>query len=109
MEGEFELFGLKALARPLNLSDLDPDDEAVLKSGVFQILSERDRTGRAVICDFQMIIRRCYKKTINLVRDLLEGVVALLQPNTKKNSLSLRCSCSTAPSHFLLDVGGHGR
>jgi hypothetical protein len=68
MEGKLELFGLKALARPLYLSDLDPDDQAALRSGAFQILSERDRTGRAVICDFQMITRRCYKHPINLVR-----------------------------------------
>jgi hypothetical protein len=62
------LFGPATLARPVYLSDLDKDDLAVLKSGVYQLLPARDSTGRAIITDFHLIVKRCYKHPENLVR-----------------------------------------
>jgi hypothetical protein len=70
MEEKLKLFGSNALARPLYLSDLDKDTQETLKSGAFQWIDARDRTGRAIIAGFQKLIPgRCYKRTENMVRN----------------------------------------
>jgi hypothetical protein len=67
MEGKLELFGPKAIARPIYLSDFDDDDMDTLKSGYFQLLPVRDSTGRTVFVDMQRIGVPCYKRTENVV------------------------------------------
>jgi hypothetical protein len=70
MEEKLQLFGSNALARPLYLSDLDKDTQETLKSGVFQWIGARDRTGRSIIASFQKLVpARCYKRTENMVRN----------------------------------------
>jgi hypothetical protein len=55
LAGKVEFFGLDALARPIALDeDFDVDDIAWLKTGIIQILPSRDRSGRAVLADFNM-------------------------------------------------------
>ena len=52
LENKAKLFGIETLARPVYLSDLNEDDIAVLKSGILQLIPARDRTGRAILADF---------------------------------------------------------
>jgi hypothetical protein len=44
-----EMFGVQCLARPLVMDDLDKEDLACLKGGVFQFLPSRDVAGRIVL------------------------------------------------------------
>ena len=69
LEGKRQLFGANTLARSLRLTDMDQDDMATLKSGVFQAIPTRDRTGRPIIGGFEKLIpNRCYKRVENMVR-----------------------------------------
>lgn len=47
---KLELFGLECLARAITLEDLNKEDMVALEAGNTQILSEKDRGGRAVFC-----------------------------------------------------------
>ncbi len=49
MEKKMKFFGPATLVRPIQMSDLGDDDITTLKSGVFQILPSRDRSGRPII------------------------------------------------------------
>jgi hypothetical protein len=61
MEEKLRYLGKKALARPIYITtDLDRDAMTVLKSGCNQILPSRDRTGRATVGGFDLIISRPY-------------------------------------------------
>ena len=44
-----DMFGVRCLGRPLVLDDLDKEDIAAVKGGVFQFLPSRDVTGRIVM------------------------------------------------------------
>lgn len=66
-EAKLEMFGPDALARPLFLSDLNKHDLAYMRAGHFQLLSIRDRSGRAICCDFEDASQRNYKSFENLV------------------------------------------
>ena len=70
-QGKLDLFGIETLTRSIQLSDLNSDDLACLKSGAYQWLSTRDSAGRCVILDFHLIMPQCYKDPINLVRSLI--------------------------------------
>jgi hypothetical protein len=73
MEEKQSLFGQETLARPVCFSDLDEDDQATLKSGVFQILPSRDQAGRPIMGSFEKLIpQRCYKGAENMVCGLLD-------------------------------------
>jgi hypothetical protein len=72
MEEKLKYFGPRALARPVFLSDLDEDDKETVRSGLVQILPERDRSGRAVLCDAVTTFPRCYKDADNMVCTLIE-------------------------------------
>jgi hypothetical protein len=73
MEAKQSLFGRETLARPICFSDLDEDDQATLKSGVFQILPSRDQAGRPIMVNFETLIpQRCYKRVENMVCRLLD-------------------------------------
>jgi hypothetical protein len=52
LEQKVKFFGEDALARPVYLSDLNKDDIAVLKSGILQLIPERDQSGRVILSDF---------------------------------------------------------
>ncbi|CAJ1960684.1 unnamed protein product [Cylindrotheca closterium] len=56
MERKLEYFGPESLARAICSSDLDSDDLNNLKTGVLQVLPEKDRSGRAVIGMFLKLI-----------------------------------------------------
>jgi hypothetical protein len=49
-EAKLELFGLEKLTKCITQRDLDQDDLACLESGISQLLSVRDTTGRAILC-----------------------------------------------------------
>lgn len=42
------LFGPEALQRPIYMSDLDKEEQEILKAGNFQLLDSRDRAGRRI-------------------------------------------------------------
>lgn len=67
MEEKLKYFGPESLGRPIHLSDLDRDDLAVLKSGSNQVLAARDRSGRAVFFDPNLIVNFPYKNVLNVV------------------------------------------
>ena len=70
MEGKLEYFGPDSLARPIELTDLDADDMAFIKSGVMQFLPGRDVAGRAILCDSISMHPRSYKTPRNMVRTI---------------------------------------
>jgi len=45
-----ENFGPHALTRPMHISDLTRDEKSFLRSGYYQILPYRDRSGRRILC-----------------------------------------------------------
>ena len=49
-ENKLELFGSEMLTRDIKMSDLSESEVRSLETGYIQILSERDRAGRAIIC-----------------------------------------------------------
>jgi hypothetical protein len=67
MEKKLQFFGPNSLGRPLMLKDLDEDDRQALEAGHLQLLANRDRAGRVVLCDLQNLFPRCYKYGINQV------------------------------------------
>ena len=71
LEEKLHYFGPEVLPRPIYLTDLDKNDKEVLKSGRMQLLPHRDRNGRAIFGDFNMINSRCYKRPENVVRTTL--------------------------------------
>jgi hypothetical protein len=68
MEGKLKLFGQDALTRNLYLSDLGEDGKTCLKTGVMQMLPQRDTSGRAVMFDMHAILPNCGKTHVDLVR-----------------------------------------
>ena len=69
MERKLEYFGPRSLARAICSSDLDSDDLNNLKTGVLQVLPEKDRSGRAVIGMFLKLISSLpYKHPASMVR-----------------------------------------
>jgi hypothetical protein len=65
-EEKLVLFGPDKLTRNIVLHDMNADDRKSLESGFFQILPNRDRAGRAIICGSPML--RNTKNDDNLVR-----------------------------------------
>lgn len=65
-EAKLDLFGPHKLAKEITCDDLDEDDLKCLESGYAQVLSGRDRAGRAILCLMPMI--REYKTLQNRVR-----------------------------------------
>jgi hypothetical protein len=64
-EHKLLLFGSDKLGRDITIDDLSEDDMACLESGYAQMLSGRDRAGRAIFCLMPMI--RKYKTVHNRV------------------------------------------
>jgi hypothetical protein len=65
-EEKLSLFGPDKLTMNIVLRDMNADDTKSLESGFFQILPNRDRAGRAIICGSPML--RNTKNDDNLVR-----------------------------------------
>lgn len=55
-----QFFGRQTLRRPLCLSDLSVDEQRTLKGGAFQVLSQRDRSGRLVVIDTSLCGPKLY-------------------------------------------------
>jgi hypothetical protein len=75
-ETKSDLFGRDKLGRDILISDLTADDVACLESGYAQILSGRDRAGRAILCIMPMI--RNYKiieNKVSVIRDCCDTLV----------------------------------
>lgn len=66
-QGKLELFGPALVGREIKYTDLSDDDIVCLQSGYAQILNERDRSGRAILCLLPMI--RKHKTIDNRVRE----------------------------------------
>jgi hypothetical protein len=64
---KLELFGLDKLVKDITLDDLDEDDMSSLLDGSMQILPEKDRSGRSVICMLQKY--QTYKHHDNQVKE----------------------------------------
>jgi hypothetical protein len=58
MDLNLEYFGPETLSRPLYLSDLDEETLKFLKPGPFQVLPERDRSGRAIFMDLHHLLSK---------------------------------------------------
>jgi hypothetical protein len=61
-----QLFGLEKLVKPIIQADLDEDDLISLKTGGFQLLAKKDRSGRSII--FMSPVYTGYKTVENHVR-----------------------------------------
>jgi hypothetical protein len=109
-QGKLDLFGMETLTRSVQLSDLNSDDLACLKSGAYQWLSTRDASGRCVMLDFHLIMPQCYKEPINLVRSSIRGDVCSL---LRKKFLTLFMTVirwhTTASSSRIPKLGGSRR
>jgi hypothetical protein len=68
LEGKLHFFGPSLLTKPIKFSDLDKDDQACLKYGQMQVLPSRDRSGRSIFCDMNMIKDRCFKRPANRLK-----------------------------------------
>lgn len=71
LEAKVEFFGASSIARPITIAqDFDADDLKWLESGIQQILPARDRSGRAIMADFNMVSMQDMqpKKIESLVR-----------------------------------------
>jgi hypothetical protein len=60
------LFGADKLTKDIKWSDLDEDDIETVQSGWFQLLPERDRSGRRIGCCFPRL--ECFRTVQNMVR-----------------------------------------
>jgi hypothetical protein len=49
---KLELFGAEKLTKDIEWSDLDEDDIETVESGWFQVLPEKDQSGRIIACSF---------------------------------------------------------
>ena len=67
-ETKLELWGDETLHRRITLNDFNEDDLATLKSGVMQICSSRDSTGRAIMVYFFRESHSHYKESKNMFR-----------------------------------------
>jgi hypothetical protein len=63
---KLEMFGIDKLTKDIEWSDLDEDDIETIESGWFQLLPEKDRSGRRVICCFTRLQR--FRTAQNMVR-----------------------------------------
>lgn len=67
-EKKVQFFGRPSLNRPLRLSDLNADERKTLKGGAFQVLSQRDRSGRLIVIDTSLCGPKLYTSLFAYVR-----------------------------------------
>jgi hypothetical protein len=85
MDWTLKFFGPDTLSRPVYLSDLDEETLKFLKAGPFQILPERDRSGRAIVMDLHSLVGELELPSPDsfvrwLVDDILFIVLCMLIP-----------------------------
>lgn len=68
MEVKLKYFGPETLARPIYITDLDKQDMAVLKQGSMHLLPSRDRAGRVIFGDFNLVANATFDRVENVVR-----------------------------------------
>jgi hypothetical protein len=68
LEGKLQYFGEALLTKPIKFSDLDKDDQACLKMGHMQVLPSRNRAGRAVCCNMDLVKDRKFKLPVNRIK-----------------------------------------
>jgi len=63
---KYELFGADKLTKDITLDDLDPDDITTIEKGYYQVLPEKDRAGRKVLCLFPKLkVTRTIRNTVS--------------------------------------------
>ena len=68
LEMKLFLFGPEVLTRDIYQTDMDEDDMAVVRTGVFQATNVRDRGGRVIVGNYHRLLKgRFYKRTENMV------------------------------------------
>ena len=77
MAKKLQFFGRESLGRSLMLEDLDRDTRTCLESGHIQLLPNRDRAGRVVLCDLQNLYPKSYKRGIQQVSSHLRNCCCL--------------------------------
>jgi hypothetical protein len=79
MDLNLEYFGPETLSRPVYLSDLDEETLKFLKAGPFQVLPERDRSGRAVFMDLHpFVIKLELPSPESCVRWLVDAILCIV-------------------------------
>jgi hypothetical protein len=78
LEGKLQYFGESLLTKRIRFSDLDTDDQACFAHGQMQVLPSRDRTGRAIFCDMNMLKDPCYKRYKRPVNRLKTWIYILM-------------------------------
>ncbi len=69
-EKKVQFFGRQALVRPLQLSDLDAEEQKTLKGGAFQVLPQRDQSGRLIVIDTSLCGPKLYTNLFAYVSNL---------------------------------------
>jgi hypothetical protein len=79
MELNLEYFGPETLSRPVYLSDLDEKALKFLKAGPFQVLPERDRSGRAIFMDLHHSLSKLEQPSPeSCVRCLVDAILCIV-------------------------------
>lgn len=105
-EAKLELFGPDALARPLYLSDFDKHDMAYMRGGHFQLLPFRDRSGRAICCDFGDPNHTIYHSFNNLVRTTQSKFFRVFVLFAQLIRLSICCGRDATSARCLTTTNG---
>ena len=67
-EGKLQYFGESLLTKRIQFSDLDEDDQACVKGGHLQVLPSRDRSGRAIFADVNILHDQSYRFAANRLK-----------------------------------------
>lgn len=79
LEGKLKYFGRELLTKRIQFHDLDRDDRACAKGGHMQILASRDRSGRAVFVDINMMQDESFKTPMNRLKAFLYFWLAMAE------------------------------
>ena len=67
-EGKLKYFGESLLTKRIQFSDLDQDDQECVKGGHLQVLPSRDRSGRAIFIDLNILHDQSYRIAANRLK-----------------------------------------
>ena len=67
-EGKLRYFGESLLTKRIQFSDLDEDDQACVKGGHLQLFPSRDRSGRAIFTDLNILHDQSYRTAANRLK-----------------------------------------
>eukprot|EP00980_Cylindrotheca_fusiformis_P012691 scaffold3103_cov136-Cylindrotheca_fusiformis.AAC.29 len=71
------LFGKELLAKHITLHDLEEDDRATIRGGSYQVLPQRDRSGRQIVLEFWGLER--FKSPRNEMRNKYYTLMSMLE------------------------------